>query len=116
MFQNTLAAMAEMEIVYPHVFPFSPRPDTPAARMPQVAPSVRRERAARLRVAAASARRRFLAKHVGHEIEILVETEKVGRSPHFAMVRFEPPAPTGSLQRVQITDADEETLYGVRPT
>ena len=73
-FANTLSFVEEAGLVYLHVFPFSPRPEAPASRMPQLPGPMRRERAARLREAGEAARARHFAGRVGARIEVVVET------------------------------------------
>lgn len=111
MFANTLAAVDELGLTWLHVFPFSPRPGTPAARMPQVAKPVRQERAARLRAAGDRARARFLAGRVGAWTEVLVEDETTGRCPHYAPVVLGFAAEPGDVVPVRISRADGERLY-----
>ncbi|WP_374449586.1 tRNA (N(6)-L-threonylcarbamoyladenosine(37)-C(2))-methylthiotransferase MtaB [Stella sp.] len=86
MFANTLAHVGELGLTWLHVFPYSPRPGTPAARMPQVPGPVVRERAARLRAAGADAAARYLAGRVGSAASVLVETGGRGHDAHFAPV------------------------------
>jgi len=116
MFANTLSAVDDMDLTYLHVFPFSARPATPAARMPQVPGPLRRERAARLRNAGERAQRRFLAGRVGANTEVLVEEGRNGRCPYYAQVRLDFDAPSGSLVPVRITGAATDHLTGERAT
>jgi len=91
MFANTLALLDDCDVVHPHIFPYSPRAGTPAARMPQVAPEIVRARAARLRAAAEARRSRWLQTLVGTEQAILVERPgDRGHAPNFAEVRLFP--------------------------
>ena len=113
MFENTLALVEEAGLTWLHVFPYSPRPETAAARMPQVAPALRKERAARLRAAGDAAVSRFLAGHVGAEAEVLVEQENQGRTSHFAEIRLDRPAPAGTLARARVTGANDQHLFGI---
>lgn len=113
MFANTLALLDDCDIVHAHIFPYSSRAGTPAARMPQVEPDVRRERAARLRERAAARRRNWLRGLVGSEQAVLVERPgDRGHAANFAEVRL-PPSPPGSLQRVRVTGAADIHLEGV---
>ena len=73
MFRNTSDLITECGLAFVHVFPYSSRPGTPAARMPQLAPAIIRERAARLREAAASALKSELARRVGRVEDVLIE-------------------------------------------
>lgn len=112
MFANTLAAIADMGLTHLHVFPFSARPGTPAARMPQVPGDIRRERAARLRAAGDAALAGFLAAQVGNTAEVLVETGEEGHTPHYARVRLDTPAPAGACLKVRLTAAAGDHLRG----
>ncbi|GEP00366.1 tRNA (N(6)-L-threonylcarbamoyladenosine(37)-C(2))-methylthiotransferase MtaB [Methylobacterium haplocladii] len=87
-FARSLDLVAECGLTHLHVFPYSPRPGTPAERMPQVAGDVVRERAARLRAAGASALVRHLDGEVGQTRRILVERGGTGRTEAFTMVRL----------------------------
>ncbi|HTW71761.1 MAG TPA: tRNA (N(6)-L-threonylcarbamoyladenosine(37)-C(2))-methylthiotransferase MtaB, partial [Acetobacteraceae bacterium] len=88
LFCETLAFVAAAEMPFLHVFPYSERPGTPAARMPAVPVALRRERAARLRDAGQRAARRFYDAQVGQTVSVLVEAGNAGRSEHFAPVRL----------------------------
>lgn len=108
LFAETLALVRDAEIPFLHVFPYSERPGTPAARMPPVAVPVRRERAAQLRAAGAANARSFYQNQVGREAFVLAETERSGHSEHFAPVRIT--AAPGSLLRARIVGADAAGL------
>ncbi|MCY3827652.1 MAG: tRNA (N(6)-L-threonylcarbamoyladenosine(37)-C(2))-methylthiotransferase MtaB, partial [Rhodospirillaceae bacterium] len=102
-------------LVFLHVFPYSARPGTPAARMPAVPKAVRKERAARLRARGAVALRRWLAGQTGRDIAVLIEGEGKGRSEHYAAVRFDGSAfaggcPAGGIVPMRVTGAAEDTL------
>ncbi len=88
MFARTLALIEECGLSYVHGFPFSPRPGTPAARMPQVAGGEIKERAARLREAAAAAHGRHLSARIGRPLSVLTERGDTGRAEDFTLVRF----------------------------
>jgi threonylcarbamoyladenosine tRNA methylthiotransferase MtaB len=96
-FENTLNFVAEAGLAFLHVFPFSPRPGTPAARMPQVAREVVHARARRLRLAGEAALERHLARLEGKTITALVERPGLGRAEDFTEVAFEGGAAPGSL-------------------
>ena len=83
MFENSLRIVEDCGLTHLHVFPFSPRKGTPAARMPQVERAIVKERAARLREAGQAALLRHLAGEVGHTRRILVEREGLGRTEQF---------------------------------
>jgi threonylcarbamoyladenosine tRNA methylthiotransferase MtaB len=93
MFARSLDIVDECGLTHLHVFPFSPRPGTPAARMPQVSRAVVKDRARRLREAGAAALRRHLDAEVGHVRSVLVETGEIGRTAQFTPVRVEGVAP-----------------------
>ena len=99
--QANLSIIAALEIVHGHIFPYSPRPGTPAARMPQVAPAVVRQRAAELRAAVAGERAAWLGGLLGQEMEVLAERDGTGHAPHFARVQLAPGTPAGSLLTVR---------------
>lgn len=113
MFADTLALIDDCDIVHAHIFPYSPRARTPAARMPQVAPELRRERAARLRAAAAARKRAWLARAVGARRRVLVERPgDRGHAEDFADVRLSAPAEPGAIHEVAITGAADTHLIG----
>jgi threonylcarbamoyladenosine tRNA methylthiotransferase MtaB len=102
MFANTLALVEEAGLTYLHVFPYSARQGTPAARMPQVAGAVRKDRAARLRAAGEDALGRFLANRVGRVEQVLVERGGMGRTEAFAPFHIEGVMPAvGSVVAVR---------------
>src|SRR5579883_1735358 len=86
MFARSLDFVAEAGLDYLHVFPFSARANTPAARMPQLPKALVRERGARLRAAGAAALERALRARVGTEARVLIEQSGFGRSEHYAPV------------------------------
>lgn len=112
-FDNTLRLVADCGLTWLHVFPYSPRPGTPAARMPQVHGTVRRERAARLREAGEAAAARTLAAMVGRRASVLMEKPDMGRTEHFAEIRLSGDFAPGSLVDATITGCDGVRLTGV---
>lgn len=110
MFDNTLALVDEAGLSVLHVFPYSARRGTPAARMPQVASAAIKARAARLRAKGAESLAARLQRLVGREETILVEKEGFGRTPCFAPVSFDGDAAPGSLLRVRIASAAPDRL------
>jgi len=111
MFENTLALVADCDLTYLHVFPYSVRPGTPAARMPQVPAAQRKARAARLRAAGDAALARFLAARVGGTAQVLVERPGLGRSEHYAPVALDG-GTAGEIVTARIIGADADTLRG----
>jgi threonylcarbamoyladenosine tRNA methylthiotransferase MtaB len=115
-FAETLDLVAAMELTFLHVFPYSERPGTPAARMPQLPVPLRRERAARLRAAGQASAARFYATRLeaarsGGEEAVLFEREDRGHTAHFAPLRLVggSVAP-GELRLARVTGADAEGL------
>ncbi|MBU6508440.1 MAG: radical SAM protein, partial [Alphaproteobacteria bacterium] len=113
MFGRTLDFVAEAGLDYLHVFPFSARAGTPAARMPQLPKALVRERAARLRAAGAAALERALRARVGTEAQVLIEQPGFGRSEHYAPVALDGDAPSGAVVRTKLTGASAERLTGI---
>jgi len=112
MFQNSLKLVEDAGLTNLHVFPFSPRPGTPASRMPQVAPQIAKERAKRLRSRGAEARAARYRGMIGEVVEILAERNRRGHARCFAPVRFEGEAPLGALVRLRITGMAGDYLTG----
>ncbi len=112
MFANTLKLVEEGNLTYLHVFPYSERPGTPAARMPAVAKPVRKERADRLRALGQQQMETFLRQQIGQTRQVLVEKESIGRSEHFAEIRLHQNVEPGSLVTVHITGVDGNQLTG----
>ena len=96
-FENTLALVAQAGLAYLHVFPYSARPGTPAARMPRVEPAVVKDRAARLRAAGARALRRHLDRAIGRPVHALVERPGQARAEDFTEVAFSGDARPGEI-------------------
>lgn len=114
MHQNSLTILDACDIVSAHVFPYSPRPDTAAARMPQVATAIARARAAEIRVASASRQQGWLAGLVGSRQEVLVERNGItGHAPNFAAARFDAPQTRGSIVTARIAGTDGKTLLAM---
>ncbi len=110
MFARSLDLVEECGLTHLHVFPFSPRPGTPAARMPQVPGDVIKERARRLREAGDAALRRHLAEQVGRTHRVLVERGGTGRTEGYAPVRFEGPTTPGVIVETRIAGEDGREL------
>ncbi|HKS87866.1 MAG TPA: tRNA (N(6)-L-threonylcarbamoyladenosine(37)-C(2))-methylthiotransferase MtaB [Stellaceae bacterium] len=113
MFRRSLDLVEECGIAFLHVFPYSARPGTPAARMPPIAPALVRERAARLRAAGAAQLRANLAARVGTVSDVLIERPGIGRAASYAEVRMGDELPSGSIRRMRIEAAGERHLVGV---
>jgi threonylcarbamoyladenosine tRNA methylthiotransferase MtaB len=114
MFENTLAAVAELGLTYLHVFPYSPRPGTPAANMPEVPLNLRKARAARLRACGDEGLKRFLAGRTGTTAQVLVEKNRRGLSQHFAPVKLDFDAEPGVIVEALVTAAEDGCLLASR--
>ncbi|PLK25704.1 MiaB/RimO family radical SAM methylthiotransferase [Novosphingobium sp. TH158] len=97
MHRANLSIIGELGVVHGHVFPYSPRPGTPAARMPQVAPQAIRQRAAELRTAVTAQRTAWLASLVGKSLKVLAERDGTGHAENFARVQLPPATQPGSI-------------------
>ncbi|HRO50310.1 MAG TPA: tRNA (N(6)-L-threonylcarbamoyladenosine(37)-C(2))-methylthiotransferase MtaB [Hyphomicrobium sp.] len=113
MFERTLDIVDACGLTYLHVFPYSPRKGTPAARMPQVNRATIKERAARLRAKGEATHSSYLDRLAGRRTEILMEREDLGRTPHFAEVRLDRPVPIGTLQWATLGGNDGRRLNGM---
>jgi threonylcarbamoyladenosine tRNA methylthiotransferase MtaB len=112
MFAGSLALVDDCGLSFLHVFPFSPRPGTPAARMPQLDRATVKERAARLRRKGEAALAGYLEAQVGREVEVLVERERLGRTPAFAEVELDKPARPVQVVRTRVTGVAGQRLRG----
>jgi threonylcarbamoyladenosine tRNA methylthiotransferase MtaB len=107
----SLRILDEMDIAFVHAFAFDPRPGTPAARMPKVPAAEVAARAAALRAAGRTRLRSHLEARVGHELDILVESEGTGgHAADFTRVRLDHPARRGTLLRARACAAAADHL------
>jgi len=113
MFENSMRLVEECGLTFLHVFPYSPRTGTPAAKMPQVGQSTRKARAARLRTLGITRRDAFLATRIGRTETVLVERDGKGHSEQFAEVRIEGAPADGSLVQARIHAARDGHLVGM---
>lgn len=113
MFANSLALIADCDLTWLHVFPYSLRPGTPAARMPQVNGALIRERASALRQAGKAQVSTHLSAQVGQTHNILMENPHMGRTEQFAEVRFAMAQPESQIVRATITGALDNQLTGL---
>jgi threonylcarbamoyladenosine tRNA methylthiotransferase MtaB len=114
MFQGSLDLVEECGLTYLHVFPFSPRSGTPAARMPQVSVREAKARARRLRERGERALAAYLQAEVGREVELLMERQALGRTPGFAEVALDGAAEVRSLVVARVTRSDGARLQAER--
>jgi threonylcarbamoyladenosine tRNA methylthiotransferase MtaB len=125
MFRRSLELIAECSLAFVHVFPYSARPGTPAARMPPVPDAVVKERASQLRQAGEAALSAELQARIGHETDVLIERSGRGRASFYSAVVFAPSLPSpagggglvrgeaGTIHRMRLIDSDGKNLVGV---
>ena len=113
MFNRTLKLVQECGLSFLHVFPYSPRGKTPAARMPMVPTKIRRARAAQLRAAGVKMRLNMFRQKLGCQAEVLVEQPDHGRTEHYIPVRLSAPERPGTLRRVRLVGIDGDKLLSV---
>jgi len=112
MFAESLDLVGECGLAWLHVFPYSPRPGTPAARMPQVPKADRKARAAALRAVGEAERDRHLAAQVGRRLDVLIEDDTTGRAEDFSPVILDRPSRSGRIQAVSVHGAADGRLMG----
>lgn len=110
LFRETLDFVAAAELPFLHVFPYSERPGTPAARMPAVPVALRRERAARLRAAGRDVSARFFTGMIGRSVSVLTESGDAGHTEHFAPVKLDARAEPARLVEGFVTQATADGL------
>lgn len=114
MFQNSLALIKECNLTHLHVFPFSPREGTPAARMPQINRKIVKMRAERLRKAGEEAYQKHLAHLKNSQQTILVERDEIGRTEDYTLVQIKG-VKAGTIVQALIVDHDGDKLIAVLP-
>lgn len=112
MFDNALRLVNECDLTWLHVFPYSARPGTPAARMPAVNGKIIKQRAARLRAAGAAQVDKHLTAQIGRTHHVLMENPHMGRTEQFTETVFDDPQIEGSIVSTQITDVRNGQLFG----
>jgi len=112
-FENSLGMVESCDLTWLHVFPYSPRPGTPAAKMPQVEKPAIKERAALLRAAGKLRVKQHLAAQVGAQHSVLMESVRMGRTEQFAEVIFETDQPEGQIVKTRVTAVSGEQLTGI---
>ncbi|WEK04287.1 MAG: tRNA (N(6)-L-threonylcarbamoyladenosine(37)-C(2))-methylthiotransferase MtaB [Candidatus Devosia phytovorans] len=111
MFENTLRIVSEADLTYLHVFPYSPREGTPAARMPQVSGSIARKHAGRLRAEGLRQVEKLCVSRIGKVENVLTERGGIGRTEQFLPV-YTPDMPPGELRTMRITGTSDGHLIG----
>lgn len=113
MFANSLKLVEDCGLTWLHVFPYSPREGTPAARMPPVNGRIVKERAAQLRALGAARVADYLAAQAGRTAQVLIENPHMGRTQGFAEVGFDTPQPVGQIVSTELTGVRKNRLTGV---
>ncbi|MEM6761085.1 MAG: tRNA (N(6)-L-threonylcarbamoyladenosine(37)-C(2))-methylthiotransferase MtaB [Pseudomonadota bacterium] len=111
-FENVLDLVTACNLTWLHVFPYSPRPGTPAARMPQVDGATIKARAAELRALGQAQVAKHLNTQIGRVHKVLMEQANMGRTEQFAEVRFDRPQAEGAVVETQIHGSTAEHLIG----
>jgi len=109
-FENSLALVRECDLTWLHVFPYSPRPGTPAARMPQVNGVAIKDRAKRLRAAGQAQVRQHLTAQIGQTHQVLLENPHMGRTAQFTEVSFAAPQSEGQIVTAKISGQNGQQL------
>ncbi|WP_419798534.1 MAG: tRNA (N(6)-L-threonylcarbamoyladenosine(37)-C(2))-methylthiotransferase MtaB [Terasakiella sp.] len=112
MFATTLETLDRCGITFAHVFPFSPREGTPAARMPQVPGAIRKQRAARIRALGDAALDDFMASRLNKTVSVLVEKNNAGHCEHYCPVQLTSAAEAGQIVSAKITGIQDGSLIG----
>ena len=110
MFENSLRLVEDCGLTWLHVFPYSARVGTPAARMPQMDRGIIKERAARLRALGNKRVSDHLMSRLGHVHNILIENENMGRTEGFTEVSFTNPQPVGQIVQARIKGCSDTQL------
>ena len=114
MFQNTLKIVDDCNLDWIHAFPFSPRPGTPAARMPQIERHIIKERSKTLRETAHKRKEMHLSNLIGSKVKVFMEKQNKGHTNQFAPVKFiEEEIKHGQTVDALIVDADKECAYAL---
>ena len=111
-FDNALSLVDACDLSFVHVFPYSPRPQTPAAKMPQLPRTLIKERAARLRGKASAALTRHLERQTGRTLSCVVEKPGFARAADFTEVVFDGEAPVGGISNILISGHDGRHVTG----
>jgi threonylcarbamoyladenosine tRNA methylthiotransferase MtaB len=112
MFENSRAIIAEIGIPWLHVFPYSSREGTPAAKIPPIDGNIVKARAKALRVEGEAAKQAHLQSRKGDDDVALFEETGLGRLPDFSLIRVDNPPPAGSLASVRVIGAEKDLLIG----
>ncbi len=112
MFANTMKIVEECDLSFLHVFPYSEREGTPAAKMPSVPLQIRKDRAAALRALGETQMQKFMQAQIGRTAEAIIEKNGIGRTEHFAEVRLDRALEAGALAHISIRGMENNMLVG----
>jgi threonylcarbamoyladenosine tRNA methylthiotransferase MtaB len=112
MFDNTLKIVEECDLTFLHVFPYSEREGTPAAKMPSVPLKIRKDRAAKLRGLGDVQLQKFMRAQIGKSAQAIIEKNGIGRTEHFAEVKLDKILESGTLANIVIDDIVDGALQG----
>ncbi len=112
MFQNTLNIIEECDLTFLHIFPYSEREGTPAAKMPQVEPKIRKERTKRLREKGELQMHKFLRSNLNKTLQVIVEKDNMTRAENFAPIRLCADQKAGTLLSIHTTEIEGDVLIG----
>jgi threonylcarbamoyladenosine tRNA methylthiotransferase MtaB len=110
MFDNTKRLISEADLQYLHVFPYSERDETPAARMPQIAKSIRKARAEILRTAGEQQLQKFFQRNIGQEVELLVEQNNIAHTENFIPVKLEGNFDVGQIVKARLVAIEDNHM------
>ncbi|MDR0329657.1 MAG: tRNA (N(6)-L-threonylcarbamoyladenosine(37)-C(2))-methylthiotransferase MtaB [Rickettsia sp.] len=110
MFDNTKKLISEADLQYLHVFPYSERDETPAAKMPQVAKSIRKARAEILRTAGEQQLQKFFQRNIGQEVELLVEQNNIAHTENFIPVKLEGNFDVGQVVKARLVAIEDNHM------
>ena len=111
--KSSLKLIADLEICWGHIFPYSPRSGSPAAKMPQVDSNLRKNRAKELRLQCQKNTRLWMKKQIGSYANVLMESSTSGHCEHFSNVKTKTKFPKGSIQKLKINRIKDTFLEGV---
>lgn len=110
MFENTKRLISEADLQYLHVFPYSERDETPAARMPQIAKSIRKARAEILRTTGEQQLQKFFQRNIGQEVELLVEQNNIAHTENFIPVKLEDNFDVGQIVKARLVAIEDNHM------
>ena len=106
-FQNSINLIKESDLIFTHIFPYSPRQGTPAAKMPQLNKQIIKERAKKLREAGQEQLQKYLSQQIGKKMSVIIEKDNMGKSENFLDAKIDDPKLVdGAIYEVSVTNLD----------